>query len=343
MQRGNIQDVAREAGCSASTVSRALSSHASIPASTRERIVRIAGELGYKCNPIFSEMMSSIRSGSLSGRATFAYLNNESTEFGWRTIPTFRGIVEGVRQRAAELGFEIDIIWTRAKGITARRLTKILLARGIHGIIVGPSSYGRGHMTLEWENFSSIILGHSIFEPRLHRVVNNQKQTVEFALRKARSKGYRRPGLFLSRWQDVRCDLNFTAGYYAVSAGKLPVIPPLLFDGMNKGNTQAWLKKFRPDVLLGSGIESLQFLQSLDPGIGLTKGYVDLDLFEPDGSVAGIVQNHPIVGAVAVDLLIQMVSHSEKGVPKFPKLVLIEGTWTEGATLPRRGGANVAQ
>ena len=70
---------------------------------------------------------------------------------------------------------------------------------------------------------------------------------------------------------------------------------------------------------------------------------MDLDLSEPDGSVAGIIQNHPIVGAAAVDLLIQQVSHSEKGVPKFPKLVLIEGTWADGATLKRRISANVAQ
>ena len=343
MQRGNINDVARKAGVAASTVSRALSSHASIPSSTRERIVRIAEELGYKCNPIFSEMMSSIRSRTRPGKATFAYLNNEGTEFGWRTMSTFRGLIEGARQRAEELGFEIDLIWTRAKGLTARRLTKILLARGIQGILVGPSSYGRGHLSIDWENFSSMTLGHSIFEPRLHRVVNNQKQTVELALRKARSMGYRRPGLFLSKWQDVRCDLNFTAGYYALTAGKLPVIPPLLFDEMNKEVTKNWLTKFKPDVLLGSGIKSLQFLKGLDRSIGLTKGYVDLDLSEPDGSVAGIIQNHPIVGAAAVDLLIQQVSHSEKGVPKFPKLVLVEGTWADGATLKRRISANVAQ
>ena len=115
MQRGNINDVARKAGVAASTVSRALSSHSSIPSSTRERIVRIAEELGYKCNPIFSEMMSSIRSRTRPGKATFAYLNNEGTEFGWRTMFTFRGLIEGARQRAEELGFEIDLIWTRAK------------------------------------------------------------------------------------------------------------------------------------------------------------------------------------------------------------------------------------
>lgn len=336
MQKVNINDVAKRAGVAASTVSRALGAHASIPLSTRERIVRIAGELGYKCNPIFSEIMSSIRSRSQPGMATFAYLNNETTEFGWRTTPAFRGFVEGVRKRAAELGFEIDLIWTRSKGLTSKRLTKILHARGIRGILVGPSSYGRGHLSLDWETFSSLTLGYSIIEPKLHRVANDQKQAIELAIRKARSMGYRRPGLFLSKWQDVRCDLNLTAGYYALCAQKSPPIPPLLFGEMNKEDTQKWLKKFQPDVLLGSSIKSLQFLKGLDGSIGSTKGYVDLDLSAPDGSVAGIIQNHPLVGATAVDLLAHQLAHSERGVPKFPRLVLIETTWRDGATLTRR-------
>ena len=343
MRISNISDVAREAGCSASTVSRALRSHASIPASTRERIIRVAESLGYKCNPIFSEMMSSIRSRTQPGRATFAYLNNEATEFGWRNVPAFKQYIEGVRRRADELGFEIDMIWTREKNLTTRRLTKILMARGIQSVLVGPSSYGRGHLSLGWENLSSVAIGHSVVAPRLHRVVNNQKNTVEMALRQAWSRGYRRPGLFLAKWQDVRCDLNFTAGYYAWSASR-PArrIPPLLFAEMNRAETQAWLSECQPDVIIASGHLSLKFLKKMNAGIGSAIGYVDLDLAEPDGSVAGIVQNHTVVGAAAVDLLVQQVSHAEKGVPLFPKMILIGGTWNDGLTLKDRARAKVA-
>jgi len=334
-----IKDVADLAGVAPSTVSRAMRGHTSIPQNTSRRIQDAAHSIGYKSNPILSEMMSAIRSGGGSAKATLAYLTNSPTEHEWRKAPTFLELYEGAAHRADELGFGMDVIWTRDQGMSSARLTKILFSRGIQGILIGPLNAARGHLSLQWDRFSIVALGHSISEPRVHRVVNNQKRTVDIALRQVWKHGYRRPALFLLDSQNKRGDLNFTAGYFSWAADRaIPPIPPLLFRRLDRTETARWLKRCQPDVLLGSGAASHAFIRQIPNA----PAFVDLDLAHPDGEVAGMVQNHRIVGAAAVDFVIQQMSHGERGVPSHVKMLMAEGTWFDGASLPRRRNAIVA-
>ena len=49
-------DVAREAGVHRSTVSLAFRNHPSIPAETRERVMRVAKKLGYTIDPMLAAL-----------------------------------------------------------------------------------------------------------------------------------------------------------------------------------------------------------------------------------------------------------------------------------------------
>src|SRR3954451_3713633 len=60
------RDVARRAGVSQSTVSRALAGHASVDDRLRERVLAAAGELGYRPNEAARAMCTS-RSGNVGG------------------------------------------------------------------------------------------------------------------------------------------------------------------------------------------------------------------------------------------------------------------------------------
>jgi hypothetical protein len=51
-----------------------------------------------------------------------------------------------------------------------------------------------------------------------------------------------------------------------------------------------------------------------------------------DRGFAGIDQKSDLVGAAAVDLVVDQLHRNERGVPALQKLVLIEGVWVEGAT-----------
>ena len=43
------------------------------------------------------------------------------------------------------------------------------------------------------------------------------------------------------------------------------------------------------------------------------------------------------IGVMAVDLVVDMLHRGERGLPARPSLLMVEGSWSEGATLlPRR-------
>jgi DNA-binding LacI/PurR family transcriptional regulator len=134
--------------------------------------------------------------------------------------------------------------------------------------------------------------------------------------------------------------LRFLAGYlFAQSQDPASLrLPPLLFPGWPIQESQpklvAWLKKTRPDAILTD--------QAPLRGMLARAGYrVPEDLGLATNSVdniidAGIFQNSFGIGKAAVQLLISLIHHNERGIPQFRRDVLVEGEWVDGSTLPPR-------
>jgi LacI family transcriptional regulator len=56
-----------------------------------------------------------------------------------------------------------------------------------------------------------------------------------------------------------------------------------------------------------------------------------------DGNAdAGIYQNSEVIGKAAVQLLISLIHHNERGIPAVCRETLVEGRWQDGSTLPRK-------
>ena len=52
------------------------------------------------------------------------------------------------------------------------------------------------------------------------------------------------------------------------------------------------------------------------------------------GADAGIDQNSSEIGKAAVQMLISLIKHNERGIPEVCRELLIEGNWVNGSTLP---------
>lgn len=136
-----IRELAEIAGVSHMTVSRVFRNHPSVRAETRERILALAKEHDFQPHPVLSMAMAiraNIRDESGTPHATLGWVHSNPREDAWQTLPYLRPYLEGVRERAAALGFGLDTFWIGKGGLGTSRLCDILSARGISGCIIAP-------------------------------------------------------------------------------------------------------------------------------------------------------------------------------------------------------------
>jgi LacI family transcriptional regulator len=351
-----MSDVAARAGVHVTTVSLALRNHPRLPEATRERIRRIAGRLGYRPDPMLRALIA-YRAAARSGRSmpTLAYLTNWATRFGWRQVTAHPEFHAGAQQMAEELGYRLEHFWVREPGLTEDRLSAVLSARGISGLVL--ASHGRemgDALRLDWDRFAAVKIDYFPHDPLLHTVTNNQCDAVRLALQKVSAAGYRRVGFVMHRGWDHAVDQLWTAGFLCEQQ-QLPArerIPPHLFPAerpverwLNAGEAQpepdpgpfgAWMRRHRPEVIVSKASFVLPLLRRLGLRVPRDVAFVDVFLERADGAHAGVRQNHRAVGARAVEMLAAQLQHNRLGIPEIPTTTFVDGTWFDGESCPAR-------
>jgi DNA-binding LacI/PurR family transcriptional regulator len=329
-------DVAKAAGVNRATVSLAIRNHPSISAATRERIQRLAEELGYRPDPMLSAL-STYRNSRRPPefRGTLAWLARSKDAFDWRRNEHFAAYFEGAQRRAAELGYNLDVVDLGEQGLTWKRAAAVIRARGIAGVILCPQPEPDTNLAdFPWHEFVGVTFGYSIAQPALHSVAAAQFRAAYTAYREASLRGYRRIGFALNRNHDRRIDHNYLGGY--LTARELDDgaarIPPLLFERFSKKDLKAWLDEHRPDAVMGGEYLATQ-LRGLGRALPDDLGFVSPFLASHGGPVSGVVESSRHLAEAAVDSLVGMLHAGKRGIPERPQRILIEGIWNEGSTL----------
>ncbi len=332
--------VATAAGVSGMTVSRALREDAHLPVATRRRIQAIAAKLGYRPDPAVSQLMARLRVSRTKTPETIAWINPRPLLPDGRDAPSMQDFFQGAAGRAAQLGYKLEIIAGHERGMSARRLTSILLARGVAGVLVAPLPGVPETVALDWSCFAAATYGYTVAEPALHRACNHHLRIIRRALAEVVRRGYRRPGLIVSRTDNARVDEGWTAGFLAFRLHLAPAqrVPVLLYEKNSAATTAVWLKQHRPDVILAHAMEDFEAVRATGRQVPGDAGFVLLDLRRQTIPCAGMQQKHPVVGAMAVDLVAAQIHRGERGLPTASKLVLIDGDWVDGPTVEDRRG-----
>lgn len=342
-RRVTLRDIARRADCHFTTVSLALRERPGIPAVTRERIRRIADELGYRPDPMLASL-SSYRHERQSNRyrATVAWLTNFPTRTGWRSEEIYQEYFLGARDRAQELGFRLQEFWLREEDMTAARASQILAARGIEGIVVAPQPTAAEVLDLQWEHFSAVVIGYSVASPTLHMVCPNQYRCMKLTMENLLARAYRRIGLVMLQASDDRVDHNWLAGFLVGQQQLAPGdrVPPLFLGQWDEAEFAAWLRRHRPDAIVSKCADALPSLRRLGYRLPQDLGAAFLTRVKASREIAGVNERPLEVGAAAVDYLAGMLHRNERGVPGQPRRLLIEGEWIDGKTVrrPERAG-----
>jgi DNA-binding LacI/PurR family transcriptional regulator len=331
-KRPSQSDVARAAGVSPMTVSLSLRNHPSIPEHTRDRIRKVAEDLGYRPDPLIGKLMQQLRLGGRR-RPNFSLclLAPRPTKAG----PTYQGLIaEGARRAAEELGFFFDTVEVDEAFAHPERLRRMLYSRGIEGVILGPQ-FPPADLSglLDWSKFSTVSTSHSVLGPGVHRVVPNQFANALLLGRELNKRGLRRLGLLISRDLDERTGhrldaaiqwLNHENGVRDLETLRWETSMP------SAAMLERWVNRHRPDAIISDTAYNLEIFLAEVPRLKSLPmaATATIDRVSPFDA---ILENPEAVGAAAVDLLSVLFQRGERGIPEIPRTIMIEGTFQQAA------------
>ena len=322
----------------------ALKSHPNIPQPTRDRILKIAKELGYTPDPMLSALAAyRNRKKPSTYHGAIAWLINSAYSFNWRDRnirPHFSDYYNGAVSQAKLYGFDLEIFDFNAPGMTANRLASILSARGVSGVLLCPQPRPDTNLDFPWDKFSTVTFGFSLAKPQLHTVCPTQYRAMRQTVHELRKLGYRRIGLALDSDHDLRTDRNYLAGYlvdeHIAGLGGSATVPILSAPYTDNRTMKQWLDEHKPDAVVTGNYHILDVLLSFGLKIPEDIGVACPLLPSEDTELSGYIENSSEIGSVAIDLLIGMIHRQERGIPATPQRIHVEGRWLPGKTLQQQ-------
>jgi len=333
-KRLTLQDIARTLDLHYSTVSLALRDDPRLNKATRLRVQTAARELGYAPNP------------NARALAVWKQTSRPASEHGTLAILTPRIFpsvyLEGAQEQAARLGYQAEMISYREPAVSGARLTQILRARGITGLLVIPPFPGDPvlkRLNLDWRYFSAITFGNTLLWPKLHRVGDNQFRNMKQLVRKLVSLGYRRVGFCMSDYASIALasDDGWKGGYL-VEMDRVGEAISLFYrerDTYDERLIRNWIKSERLDVIVTDYSYAAERValcsgRKVPEELGIASLTAGDDPSSDIGSCSGINPHFSRIGAMAVDFVVHLIHTHQRGIPEFPRRILLEGTWVEG-------------
>lgn len=334
----SLRELARMAGVSTMTVSRALDGSRYVRAEVREKILKLAEENGYRPDPQFRKLMQYLRR-SRGSRLRGGICSVESKEWLGAADSYCRRVLNGARARAGQLGFAWHTYSWEDLQRRPQAFARKLYQWGVDGVFLPPVPRG-SHIPeeVDWNGLSVVCTSYSILSPVFTRVVPNHFRNMLRVCDCLYARGYRRIGLL--RGADlVRAQLQF----YSAIAGfclerGLKLIHPLTIEegGYRVENARLWFEREKPDVLIVNGdVAAAVVARDLELEFPGPVAMVSTDCASTEWS--GTDQVPASVGSLAVDALSGMVIHGEKGLPQHPTVVMVEGRWQDGTLQSARG------
>lgn len=335
--RVSYKDIGREAGVSAMTVSLAMRNHSSIPDRTRQRIRKVAEELGYRPDPKISEMMQymSWRRGHREF-PVLCFLDLWERKRAWQESTYVKRLFEGAKKRAEALGYDLQDFWLREPHMSARRLRDILKTRHILGILIPPLPPETRQLDFSIKGFTAVTTSYSSESIGCHLVTNNRHQIIQLALQKVLEKGFRKIGLALNEDLDRRSNHDIVAHFlfYQQTIPEKDRVRILYGKKLTEKAVGKWYLSERPEVVISMSNSIYDWLVSMGLSVPGDVGFVSLSTYKgyPE-NYTGVDERSDVVGAAAIDVLTAHLQRHETGLPAHRKMTLLEGEWLEGKTL----------
>jgi LacI family transcriptional regulator len=336
-----ILDVARAAGVSKSTVSRALRNDPLTAPSTRRKIQALARKMGYRPNMIFSIMGSGNRiadRGKNPLPVAYLYDSKNPLDLNYQA-----GDFHFLRESAHLYGYSLDP-YNLNDVTSARSFEKQLYHRGYCGVIIGRLADDASlAFRLDLSRFTVIFNTNTSWKHKYHRVIGDVYFAIQMAWDKSLAAGYRRIGVAACRHQpslpDDEIRVAATLQRQNRDAALVEPIPPFTGEPGDMASFREWVEIWRPDAVLGFHVGQFYMLRDMGWQIPEEIGFAGLIIRVEDPwhhGISGIRFQDCEVAETTISILDQEIRKRIQGIPEHVLSVHIEPEWIEGKTLPER-------
>lgn len=341
MPRPTLRTLAKSLGLSRTTVSDALRGLSRVNPQTIERVRAAAEAAGYQRNPLTGEVMSQMRrSNGQLFRGVLAALEIVEEPRPPHVDRFNNAVLEGARERAQQLGFNVEHFDVARDDLRLPRIDGILDARGIRGIVVLPCSGFPDLSSLTWSRLTAVYADYFIDRPALHCVCPDHYRSMISTMQTLHERGYRRPGLVIDMVLEERLQYRWEGAFQTISGVMRDTtsVPSLKFDNLTQESFVKWFKKYDPDVVLGHVPDVVTWMKLCGAKIPQDHGFVCLNSLRASIPCATLDHQPREIGARAAELVVGQVIHNESGPPAQPSLTSVPTRWIEGPTVlePRK-------
>ncbi len=338
-----MKDVAARAGVHQTTVSLALRGHPSISQSTRERIQKLAVEMGYQPDPALSALVAYRGNTRTQPKAeSLAFILNFKENARFHESHVHGQLLRGAQRRAESLGYRLEAFWFGRDYPRSEALDRVLKTRQIRGLILGAFYHQNADLKLDWPCYSVAKINLFPVELPFEAVLSNQMFAVRLAMRRLHEAGHSRVGLVVAEHDEIHNRNLYTGGYqvgqrHFAPADRVPalVLPQKPYPEMEQ-MVHDWAIEHQLDAILSNWNSFDSVAREISLKRSLSCRFVPMDCNDLTRPLGGIDQNHDLVGEKAVDLLVGQMQTFRRGIPEHPSMTLVDPSWIEPAMKPQK-------
>jgi DNA-binding LacI/PurR family transcriptional regulator len=333
-----LREIAKAAGVSRSTASRALNKHPLISEATSKRVWKAAEKAGYKLDPLASSLMRSFRSrGRIKSGTVVGWINEHDKSTYWKEVPFKKHFLEGAEARAKTLGIRIEQFWLGQPGMTGKRALDILSNRGIRGLIFPTPRHSIERYGIDWTDFALTILGGRPDTKNFTHVVPDEYANFELLLDHLASLGHKKLGLVLNEFVDWVTERKMQSRFLLHRENCRPKNRiPVLFEKDNENHAEkllAWVERYKPDCIIAYRGESVGWLEKAGFKVPGDISVASHNVTDDTLNWSGIRTNQRLMGSTAVDAILAQLSRFEFGPIAQSKKLVVSGRWQSGTTV----------
>ena len=337
-----IKDIAQAVGVSTAAVSLALRNSPRISVGRRAEIRAVADHLGYAKNSAISALMVNRSTKRQDpGLETIAWLvgNRESKSPDGATASKHtRQVLKGINDEAAERGYQLCGFSLDECDEEGKDLHKILVSRGIRGVILGPETNTDRVLPLEFEHFCSIGISNFHSSIPVNRVMTNYYESAQLAISRITAQGSKRIALVYPQYINPVSNYMFEAVYsmYRQQNPRIPNIDGVFYDSIADVDWVRWYIAAKPEGLICYQPEIPEILRQSGVRIpeDLQVVLIAADGPELDGlTYASCGSNSYQGGRLVMSSLADDLCFNRVGLPSFQKWILVKPEWYPGNSI----------